>query len=250
MNISKLPRFIHRKIFGVQMAQLTYLEEKIYNEGERLIPGVTHDIKEVIRHKSSYNFFHKVIEDDLNMVSNQSNENLISIADLGCGVGHGCKTLSSLNKSSITGVDFSQESLEYAEQHYAGKNISYKLAELNKFIQEMPEYDYVVSRGVFEHVPNGIVAANSTNWRQRLLFDVPYDEPEDINHHHLISSIREEHFDEFTESELFFQDLAGVIYDPKHKPKKPNMIICICSHPDLPKIKNRNISFPVPAWKP
>src|SRR5262245_14152586 len=132
------------------MRTLTPLEQVIYNEGERLIPGVTHDLAEVVRHRSSYLFFRGVMKRDWPSVSKPARP--VTIVDLGCGVGHGCHALSALPNSQIVGVDSSPESLEYARTHYAAANITYRLANLEEFIPDMPEYDYVVSRGVFEHV--------------------------------------------------------------------------------------------------
>jgi SAM-dependent methyltransferase len=229
------------------MRQLTSLEEAIYNHGECLIPGVTHDLSEVVRHRSSYVFFRKVIESDLAIIGEESR--LLQVVDLGCGVGHGCYTLSEIPNSHIMGIDSSPERLEYARCHYARANITYQLADLVEFIPAMPEYDYVTSRGVFEHVPNGLHLAASTKWRYRLLFDVPYDEPRDRNPHHVVHNIREEDFSGFSGVELFFEDRGGVIYDVEHKPTSSNMIMCVCSHPDLPRVSDR-VGFPLPAWQP
>jgi len=140
--------------------------------------------------------------------------------------------------------------LEYAQQHYARENIVYRIEDLKTFIPEMPEYDYVVSRGVFEHIANGLDLAILAKWRYRLLFDVPYDEPNGMNPHHLVGGIREEHFAHFPQCELYFQDLSGRIYDRLNKPSRPNMIICVCSRPDLPRVNGETITFPVPAWQP
>lgn len=167
----------------------------------------------------------------------------------GCGVGHGCYTLSEIPGVEVVGIDFSSESLEYAKRNYARPNISYHLGDLQAFIPNMPEYDYVVSRGVIEHIPNGLQVAQSIKWLNRLLFDVPYDEPEG-NPHHLLLGIREEDFSEFPEAELFFEDMEGVIYDVINKSKKPNMIMCVCSRTGLPKVKDIEINFPLPAWVP
>lgn len=228
--------------------KLTHLEEIIANDGERLIPGVTHDLAEVVRHRSSYIFFCEVIRRDLTIIGKHHKR--VQIVELGCGVGHGCYTLSELPNSHIFGIDHSPESLTYARTHYARSNITYQLENLINFIPEMLEYDYVTSRGVFEHVSNGLRLALLTKWRYRLLFDVPYDEPEGGNPHHVLHGIREEAFVGFPNVELFFQDLAGVIYDIAHKPAEPNMILCVCSHPDLPKVGSGQIGFPLPAWQP
>ena len=228
------------------MEELSDLERAIYNDGERLIPGVTHDINEVIRHRGSYMFFSKVIRNDLSIIKAPRP---IQIIDLGCGVGHGCYTLSQVRSSHVVGVDHSNEGLQYAGSHYANGNIEYKFADLVAFISTMPEYDYVTSRGVLEHIPNWLRLALSIKWRYRLMFDVPYNEPAGPNPHHVLHNIREDSFSEFPRAEIFFQDLAGIIYDAGHKPPKPNMIICVCSNPDLPKVSER-IRFPIKAWQP
>lgn len=114
----------------------------------------------------------------------------------------------------------------------------------------MPKFDYIVSRNTFEHIPDGLHLALSTKWRFRLMFDVPYDEPPGRNPHHVLFNIREEAFSTFPEKDLFYQDLAGVIYDVAHKPPTTNLIMCVCCRPSLQKIGDSNISFPVLPWQP
>lgn len=228
------------------MPQLSDLETIIYNNGERLIPYVTHARDEVVRHKSSYWFFYRIIKQDL--MANNNKSKMIKIVDLGCGVGHGCCMLSHIPDSEVVGVDISQPTLEYARSHYSAFNISYQLANLNEYIPSMPEFDYVVSRGAFEHIADGIKLVLSSNWTSRLIFDVPYDEPKGRNPHHLISQINEESFADFPRAEVFYQDMEGIIYDFNKKPPRPNMIICVCSHPDLPQINDIGLDFPLPPW--
>lgn len=241
--------WLREKLCPSHRSQLTELQKRIYNEGERLIPGVTHDMAEVIRHKSSYEFFRALIERDAETVRELQDKKELAIADLGFGVGHGCFELAKIKKSNVTGIDISPDCLKYAEQFYSASNITYEICDLVEYAKRMPEFDYVVSRGVFEHVPTGLDVAFSTRWKQRLLFDVPYDEPEGPNPHHILSRIREEHFANFPESELFYQDLGGVIYDAKHKPEFANMIMCVRSHPGLIPVGKMGIRFPVPAWR-
>ncbi len=229
---------------------LTPLEKIIYNNGERLVFGKSHYIGEDIRHRSSYIFFKNIIECDLAfMKSNNMEIKLIDILDLGCGVGHGCETLSQIECSNILGIDSCQEAIAYAGDVYPNKNITYDCFDLNEFIPSMHSYDYVVSRGVIEHIPNGIELVFLSKWTNRLIFSVPYNEPESANPHHVLSGIREEDFSDI-DAELFYEDLNGITYDINNKPTRPNMIICVCSHPSLPKIADTEISFPVPAWKP
>ncbi len=229
------------------MKKLSPLEETIHNAGERLIPGITDTIAEFIRHRSSYLFFRQVIEHD---IATRESSKPIRIVDLGCGVGHGCETLSELPNSHIVGIDSSPESIEYAKTHYARDNITYRVADLVEYIPAMPEFDYVVSRNSLEHVPDGLRLAFSTKWRLRLLFDVPYDEPAGRNPHHVLHRIREEDFAGIPEVEIFFQDLDGAIYNRQNKPPQPNVIICVCSNPDLPKVNTTSMRFPLPAWQP
>jgi glycosyltransferase involved in cell wall biosynthesis len=222
------------------MAELNELERIIYNEGERLIPGLTHDLEELIRHYSSYLFFRLIIMNDLAIATNNK---AIDIIDLGCGVGWGCRVLSEITHSHISGVDISRDSLEYAHEHYMNTDIHYEQADLLEFIPRMPECDYAVSRNAIEHIPNGLRLAKSIKWRRRLIFDVPYGEPEGRNIYHVLTGITEEAFVGFDGVEIFYQDLSGCIYDAQHKPANPNIIICVCSSPDLPKLSDCKLGF-------
>jgi len=229
------------------LKKLTQLEESIYNQGERLIPGVTHDLAQFIRHRSSYMFFRRVIENDLAFMREEFSP--IRIVDLGCGVGHGCSTLADIQNSQITGVDISPESLKYARRYYTRRNITYQLANLIEFIATMPEYDYVTARNVLEHIPNGLILSREAKWRHRFLFDVPYNEPPGRNPHHFVHHIREDIFAQWPNTELFFQDMEGAIYDTDHKPPNTNIMVCVCSRPGLPRVAE-SIRFPVLAWQP
>lgn len=230
------------------MRNLTPLEKVIWNQGERLIPGVTHDLAEVIRHRSSYFFFRKVIENDLAFIGGEAIP--VRIVDLGCGVGYGCRILSELTNSKILGIERARECLEYAGVYYGGENIDYRAENLLEYIPRMPEYDYVVSRGVFEHVTDGLKLALSTKWRRRLIFDVPYNEPKGKNPHHVQFEIREETFLEYPEIEFFFQNMDGIIYNKEHRPVNSNMMICILTSGELPKVSECQMTFPFPAWQP
>lgn len=229
------------------MKKLSSLEEEIYNAGERLIPGVTHNTAEVVRHRNSYLFFRRVIEND---VARWGTSRPIRIVDLGCGVGHGCEVLSRVPNSQVVGVDSSPQSIKYARAYYQGDNITYNVADLLEYIPVMPEYDYVVSRNVFEHLPNGLQLALSTKWRHRLLFDVPYNESLELNPHHEIHEIREENFAKFPTAELFFQDLDGLIHQAQRKPSRPNVLLCVCSSPRLPSVSATPMNFPFMEWHP
>lgn len=221
------------------------IEKAIYNEGERLIPFVTHDMAEVVRHKSSYAFFRTVIESDRKRLRPDAPA---TVVDLGCGVGHGCFDVARARDVSVTGIDRSPECIRYAGTKYPASNVEYRIEDLTEFVPRMPEYDYVISRGVLEHIPGGMELAVKSRWRRRLMFDVPYDEPEG-NPHHLLLRLKEEQFAAFPRAELFYEDLQGVIYDAAHKPPKPNMIMCVCSAEGLTPV-GKTLQFPLAAWSP
>lgn len=227
------------------MGTKTTLVERIYNEGERLVPGVSHDMTELIRHRSSYMFFKRIM--DIDLMTGKVSEP-VRVSDLGSGVGHGCYTLSEVKGAEIVGVDISQDCLDYAQEHYGKSNISFKKVDLVEYIAEMPEFDYVVSRGVFEHIPNGLELAIKAKWKYRLMFNVPYEEPAG-NPHHMLVGICEETFKSFSYAELFFEGLDGTTFDIQTKPDKPNMITCVCSQEGLEKV-GEMLTFPLPAWRP
>lgn len=239
-----------KKILILASRPLNFRERKIANNGERLVPKSTID-PEVIRHKSSYLFFKKIISQDQKEISalHSAKRKKISILDLGCGVGHGCYTLSKIKNVEITGVDNSQEAIEYAEEHFSRKNIKYIVSDIASYVKIMPKYDYVISRGVLEHIRGGLTLARKSKWNLRLMFDVPYNEKAGPNPYHLITQIREESFRAFPAKELFYEDIEGNVFDKTNKPEAPNMILCVSSAKNMQNIKNYKIKFPIPSWK-
>ena len=123
-NLIRLFFFLEKKLL------LNNTQKKIYNEGERLIPGVTHDMLEVVRHKTSYDFFRAIIDDDIASHKKLSAQKKVTISDFGFGVGHGCYSLSRIRNCQITGVDISEDCKNYAEKHYSAKNIKYQAIDL------------------------------------------------------------------------------------------------------------------------
>lgn len=223
-------------------------EVVIYNDGERLLPGITHSMEELIRHQSSYEFFISVIEADLKR-QNIYGKKEVTIVDFGFGTGHGCKALSRIPKSKIVGIDVSEDCLAYAKKYYSAPNITFTIADIIEFVSKMPPFDYVVSRGVIEHVRDGINVMVNAKWRNRLMIDVPYDEPYDINQHHLVSRVTEKDFANYPSKEIFYEEVSGEIYKGVVKEPIPNMIMCVSSRVDFPKV-GEMLTFPVPAWKP
>jgi len=217
---------------------LSELERRIYNNGERLIPGVMHGMAEVARHRASYLFFRQVIALD---------EPPARILDVGCGVGHGCVTLSTLPGSKIVGVDVSLEAIEYANSRYARPNVEYRIAGLDDVADELADFDYVVARASLEHISGGIDTIACGGWRRRLLFDVPYDEASGVNEHHVLHGIREEELLAIDGAEVFYQSLRGTIRSSRRG--RPNVLACVVSRPGLPDV-SPSLSFPVSGWSP
>ena len=230
---------------GLDMSRLTPQQEKIFNAGERLIPGVTHDVDEEIRHRSSYLFFRKIIESDL---ASQDTEHCpVTILDLGCGTGHGSRELAEITGSRVTGVDVSADSISYAKENYSADNINYVVTDMEQLVAKMPVYDYIVSRHAIEHVPDGLNRCLSLKWTKRMMINVPYNEPPG-NEFHLMTGITKESYSNYKNAEFFYEDLSGLTYaDEKHQ--GVNSIICVSSNSAMPPV-SQILRFPFSAWKP
>lgn len=73
-----------------------------------------------------------------------------SVLDYGCGAGYGSYLLADAAKK-VTGVDISDESIEYSRNTYSAKNLFFKT------IQDLTDekFDIIISFQVIEHVFNG-----------------------------------------------------------------------------------------------
>ncbi len=215
------------------------LQELLYNQGERLVPYISHDNSELIRHRSSYAFFYRVIEQD---ILNETKE--IKIIDLGFGTGYGLALLSSLKNSNLLGVDIAPECEIFAKQYYCRSNVKYHTEDLQTYITSMgDEFDYVVSRGVLEHIDNGLNLIENISLKKRIMIDVPYKEKPG-NNHHMLTDITELSFANIQNVEFFYESLDGTIYSSDCFPKDANMIMVVISDPSLPKVSNL-FEFPV-----
>ncbi|OIN54163.1 class I SAM-dependent methyltransferase [Pseudomonas costantinii] len=221
--------------------------DAIYNAGERLVPGETHDRAEIVRHKSSYQLFRDIIESDIRKNPSLI-ESGITILDIGCGTGHGTYMLEAVLGAKIVGIDPSIESVQYAKENYGSKNIEYINCDAETYVSQSKSFDYVVSRHALEHVENGLNFALRIECRRRLMVNVPFNESEG-NIHHLVHRIKEEHFDGYPNKEFFYEGLDGVTELTRTEDSPPNSIICISSALHLESVREL-IDFPVAAWKP
>ena len=224
------------------MERLEY--NQIFNDGERLIPGESHDLAETVRHKSSYRFFKAVIEADLA----RGSEAPIRILDLGCGVGHGAHMLAELPGVEVVGIDPSAESIRYASQNYCRDNIAYIHSDAEQFIGQGMSFDYIVSRHALEHIENGLEIALKFRCRRRLMVNVPYKEPEG-NIHHKVHFIDENSFVGYEGAEFFFEDLLGVTATNPDKLAFTNSIIAILTRNGASKVEEL-LNLPFAAWQP
>lgn len=216
--------------------------DRIFNDGERLIPGESHDLAETIRHKSSYQFFRAVIE------AERLPGLPLRILDLGCGVGHGAHALAEIPDAQIVGVDPSVETIGYAAQNYAAPNIEYVHATAEDYVDRDEPFDYVVSRHALEHVDNGLELARRFRFSRRLMINVPYREPEG-NIHHKLHYIDETSFAAYAGAEFFYEDLLGVTESDPDALAVVNSIVCVLGQVGSPTVRHL-LSFPFPAWQP
>ncbi|MCC5629686.1 methyltransferase domain-containing protein [Nostoc sphaeroides CHAB 2801] len=218
----------------------TDILDVIYNEGERLIPFVTHNDDEVIRHFSSYNFFTKIIKMDLD----KSDVNEINVLDVGFGCGYGCFIFSKIpGVKQVTGIDVSYACKSFAQENYGARNIDFVVADAAEYLAQNQPFSYITSRGVLEHIPNGLNLTKNSNYDQRLIIDVPYNEKSG-NQHHVIVGIKEDAFQGYENYELFYEGLDGTIYDTATKPSDANMILCVASRKGLARVSEM-FDFPI-----
>jgi SAM-dependent methyltransferase len=210
---------------------MTEQESTICNNGERLIPKISHCKAEDTRHKNSYLYFKELILKD-------KNKNSITILDLGCGVGWGCELLSDIPNSQIIGIDIDEKSIIYADTHYKKSNINYLPISAEECLNNELIYDYIVSRGALEHFDNPLEIIKKLRYRKRLIFDVPYNEPLGQNCYHKWVNIIEETFKEYPNAKFYYEDIKGIIM--KEKIGNPNMLMVMLKSKPIKKEKNNH----------
>lgn len=211
------------------MRPMTELESKIYEDGCRLIPGVSHDKSEWFRHKSRYEFFRKVILADLRGPHSHHFQEgrSVSIVDLGCGVGYGSSMLAEVPDSRVVGIDLSDDAIRYASQRYGRSNVEYRVADIHDVFADSEEWDYVVAHEVIEHLPDGFSVLSRLRFKERVLVSTPYEERAGNNPHHLMFNITEASYAAFPDKEFFYGDGDGRVYDSLHKPDVPLTLLCV-----------------------
>ena len=204
-------------------------EAAIFENGSRCIPAVTHDTAEFVRHRNRYVLFRNIIARDrsTSFQSLFTSPLHVAILDLGCGVGHGCATLATLPNCSVLGIDMSPEAIQYASLHYKRPNVEYRVADILEFVDDMSEYDYIVSSHVLEHIENGFSILSKLRFRKKLLIATPYDEPLG-NPHHAVLHIKEDVYAGFPHKKIYYDDFWGRIHRRKIA-SRPCGLICVIS---------------------
>jgi SAM-dependent methyltransferase len=208
----------------------SYQHLELDNHGERLVPGISHDAAEYIRHQSTYQLFEEVIANDIRNNPGWLAQG-ITVLDLGCGTGHGTFRLANILGVNVVGTDISEDAIEFARANYAKANIEYKVQSLDETMDARERWDYIVSRHALEHVPQGVDGVLKLHCHHRAILSVPYME-EEGNPHHLHFRINETSFQSFARTEFAYEDLQGV----NHADPSPttNSITCIATNSSLP----------------
>ncbi|QQS18932.1 class I SAM-dependent methyltransferase [Candidatus Saccharibacteria bacterium] len=216
--------------------------DSIFNDGERLVPFLSHDDCELVRHFSSHHFFKQIIKKDVASLNLKD----ISILDLGFGTGYASFTYANIEQTNIVkSIDVSEESLEWAKRNYYSKKIDYEICDAIKFLKKKEDYSYIVTRHVLEHIKNGLAIVKEDKFTNRLCINVPYNEAPG-NIYHLLTGITEKDFPKYKNVEFFYEDLEGITYDKIPKSIHINSIICIASKDNMPKVSDY-FTFPLRA---
>jgi SAM-dependent methyltransferase len=105
--------------------------------GERMIPAQV-DIELELEHKNRYYFAQPLVRG-------------MRVLDAACGAGYGSQILAQ-TAQAVVGIDISDETVVYAQQHYGGDNIAFQQASVTELPFEAHTFDAVVSFETLEHV--------------------------------------------------------------------------------------------------
>ena len=104
--------------------------------GERQVGTELSDIEP--KHVERYEFAEKYCTDK-------------DVLDAACGCGYGSHVLSR-DAKSVLGVDYSADTIDYAQKYWAAKNITFKQVDINSDLTTLGKFDVVVSLETVEHL--------------------------------------------------------------------------------------------------
>ncbi len=78
----------------------------------------------------------------------------INILELGCGTGELAYHLAVLTGAQVTGVDLSQQFIDYAKTTHKHEKLTFIVADLSRTIprSDAEKYDYIVGNGILHHL--------------------------------------------------------------------------------------------------
>ena len=215
---------------------------ELNNHGERLVPGYSHYLEEVIRHKSSYEFYKKIIENDVCQLKTP-----INILEIGCGTGHGTNMLSKIENCTIFAIDIDEDAIEFARKNFSAQNVSFEAKTLDQ-IPHDKKFDYIISRHSFEHIEGIFSDVLKLRPNCRIMANVPYKEKPG-NEFHFYLNIDEEMFSLWPNAQFFYEDLKGQTFNSPEYPSI-NSIVCISTFNTALSDVAEFMSFPFAPWKP
>lgn len=109
--------------------------------GERQVGTELSDIEP--KHVERYQFAQKYCTDK-------------DVLDAACGCGYGSNILSKEAKC-VMSVDYSADTIDYAQKHWAANNITFTQADINSDLTTLGKFDVVVSLETVEHLDAPII---------------------------------------------------------------------------------------------
>ncbi len=107
--------------------------------GERLVVNQKSLNTNYFRHIIAYVFAEKYIKDK-------------NVLDDGCGSGYGSYHLKSKGAKRVTGIDISEEAIEYAGKNYKNENLNFVQMDVTKLNFDDNTFDILTSFQVIEHI--------------------------------------------------------------------------------------------------
>ena len=108
------------------------------NTGERLILEQSWNLMTTLEHLHRYKAVAEIVKDKY-------------VLDAACGTGDGSHLLSHFAKK-VTGIDLSQDAIDYAISHYSNSNLEYRQMSITDIGLEDQSVDAIVSFETIEHV--------------------------------------------------------------------------------------------------
>jgi 2-polyprenyl-3-methyl-5-hydroxy-6-metoxy-1,4-benzoquinol methylase len=121
---------------GITFTHCEGIQFAVDHTGERFIPGADSGLMEA-EHVQRYVFAGGYVKG-------------MSVLDIACGAGYGSSLLFEAGAADVTGVDISEEAIQFALSHYGKDRIKFIARNAEKFKNGM--YDVIVSFETLEHL--------------------------------------------------------------------------------------------------